>query len=553
YDDDEDYTIAITPDLPTKEPEYSLSMRDEHLSTIPEKESDEIIKFSVENLVLIPRNSKDFSDNESECDMPVCDDFTIFSNPLFDSDNDFTSSDDESLFDEDVPKENFKIYSNPLFDEEIISSKIKPHHFNVESGLIESLLNQDILTVSFPKIDSLLEEFSGELAHIDLIPPGIVGTDFDPKEEILLIEELLYDNSSPRPPEESNSEISNATIESFSPSSIPVEDSDPFMEEIDIFLALDESIPPSIDSDYSDSEWDNLFLERLLKMIPFPFPKMNTGVVTNKVVKGISEHYVLMPNILPTLPTFDPDLDFTPSYDSLGSGNTIFDSGIFIVVKSERLFSRGEFSISFISDHLSPLFDTMLLFSSENEDKVFNPGFLKIMKIRACFQSSNLSVFDLLLIMESLIMIMEDRTGFKEIMLGVLLLQEIRELRTELPKRPQNSDYFKEKILLVQAQENGVDLDEERLLFLAGGQTNTFDDNVDEGPVQDMAQNKDNIFQADQCDAFDSDVDEAPTTQTLFMANLFSAKPVYDEAGPSYDSDILSEIQDHDKSLNNMN
>ncbi|GJT33544.1 hypothetical protein Tco_0923963 [Tanacetum coccineum] len=53
-----------------------------------------------------------------------------------------------------------------------------------------------------------------------------------------------------------------------------------------------------------------------------------------------------------------------------------------------------------------------------------------------------------------------------------------------------------------------VDLDEEQLLFLAGGQTNTFDDEVDEGPVQDMAQNEDNIFQADQCDAFDSDVDE---------------------------------------------
>ncbi|GJR51781.1 integrase, catalytic region, zinc finger, CCHC-type containing protein [Tanacetum coccineum] len=81
------------------------------------------------------------------------------------------------------------------------------------------------------------------------------------------------------------------------------------------------------------------------------------------------------------------------------------------------------------------------------------------------------------------------------------------------PKRPQNSDYFKEKILLMQAQENGVDLDEEQLLFLA----------------------------ADQCDAFDSDFDEAPTAQTMFMANLSSADPVYDKAGPSYDSNTLSE------------
>ncbi|GJV24766.1 hypothetical protein Tco_1377461 [Tanacetum coccineum] len=68
-----------------------------------------------------------------------------------------------------------------------------------------------------------------------------------------------------------------------------------------------------------------------------------------------------------------------------------------------------------------------------------------------------------------------------------------------------------------------------------------------------MAQNKDNIFQADQCDAFDSDVDEAPTAKTMFMANLSSAEPVYDVASPSYDSDTLSEVQDHANCLNNMN
>nr|GEW09645.1 hypothetical protein [Tanacetum cinerariifolium] len=114
------------------------------------------------------------------------------------------------------------------------------------------------------------------------------------------------------------------------------------------------------------------------------------------------------------------------------------------------------------------------------------------------------------------------------------------------PKRPQNSDYFKDKMLLMQAQENGVALDEEQLLFLAGGQDNAIDEDVDEQPVQDLALNVNNVFQVDDCDAFDYDVDEAPTTQTMFMANLSSADPVYDEAGPSYDSDILSEVQNHD-------
>nr|GEV63983.1 retrovirus-related Pol polyprotein from transposon TNT 1-94 [Tanacetum cinerariifolium] len=74
------------------------------------------------------------------------------------------------------------------------------------------------------------------------------------------------------------------------------------------------------------------------------------------------------------------------------------------------------------------------------------------------------------------------------------------------PKRPQNSEYYKDKMLLLQAQENG----------------------------------------AGDCDAFDSDVDEAPTAQTMFMANLSSADPVTDEAGPSYDSDVLSEVPDYE-------
>nr|GEX58103.1 hypothetical protein [Tanacetum cinerariifolium] len=51
---------------------------------------------------------------------------------------------------------------------------------------------------------------------------------------------------------------------------------------------------------------------------------------------------------------------------------------------------------------------------------------------------------------------------------------------------------------------------------------------------------------ADDCDAFDSDVDEAPTAQTMFMANLSSSDPVTDKAKPSYDSNILSEVPDHD-------
>ncbi|GJS94415.1 reverse transcriptase domain-containing protein [Tanacetum coccineum] len=80
------------------------------------------------------------------------------------------------------------------------------------------------------------------------------------------------------------------------------------------------------------------------------------------------------------------------------------------------------------------------------------------------------------------------------------------------PNRSQNSDYFKDKMLLMQAQENGVVLDEEELLFLA-----------------------------DECDAFDSDVDDEPTAQSIFMANLSSVGSANPQAGPS-NASILSKV-----------
>ncbi|GKF91109.1 hypothetical protein Tco_0274810, partial [Tanacetum coccineum] len=76
---------AITSALSTENLVDSLIMEDEHLDTIPETESDEFIKSSVEDLVQIPSESEDSS--ESECDLPPYDDSSknhdlTFSNPL---------------------------------------------------------------------------------------------------------------------------------------------------------------------------------------------------------------------------------------------------------------------------------------------------------------------------------------------------------------------------------------------------------------------------------------------------------------------------------------
>ncbi|GKD85882.1 hypothetical protein Tco_1357036 [Tanacetum coccineum] len=173
--------IVITPILSTAEPVDSLIMEDEHLDTIPATESDEVIKSSVENLVQNPSESKD----ECECDMPDCDDSqtTNFQHPLFDLDEEIISSE-----------------FNPIHNEDPDSTP-KNDRFDVESYLLESLVNQDTLMVSPPKIDFIFDEFAGELTHLQSIPPGIDNINLDPEGDILFLESLLYDNSSPRPPE----------------------------------------------------------------------------------------------------------------------------------------------------------------------------------------------------------------------------------------------------------------------------------------------------------------------------------------------------------------
>nr|GEW74889.1 hypothetical protein [Tanacetum cinerariifolium] len=163
--------------LPIEDPEVSLIMRNEELNTIPEKESDKFIKSSVEDLVPIPSESEDTSESDSECILPSCDDFSpinifeeksvTFSNPLFNSNDDFTSSDDESLSDADVPENNVKIYSNPLFefDDEYISSDVNPHFDEVLEDIdcdnVELLLQRD---PSIPKMSVafILEGFTDE-------------------------------------------------------------------------------------------------------------------------------------------------------------------------------------------------------------------------------------------------------------------------------------------------------------------------------------------------------------------------------------------------------
>nr|GFA34554.1 hypothetical protein [Tanacetum cinerariifolium] len=167
-------------------------------------------------------------------------------NDLFDAEYESDSSDDQSCSDEDVLE---KIVFKPLCEEEIIPMK--------------SLRTHDSSLLISSKIDSLLEEFASELTLLKSIPPGIDETNCDFEEYIRLIEKLLYDNSSPRPPKEFFSANSDAKIKSFSPSPILVKDSDSIIEEIDLFCTPDYPMPPGIEDKDYDSKRDILILKDL--------------------------------------------------------------------------------------------------------------------------------------------------------------------------------------------------------------------------------------------------------------------------------------------------
>nr|GEW73911.1 hypothetical protein [Tanacetum cinerariifolium] len=259
---------TVAPILSTKEPKHPLSMGYEHLSITPKIESDEVTETNAKNLLPIPSECEVISEDESECDILDKDDsspaFTTFSNPLFDNNDDFDSSDNESLPDEDVPTEEFKVYSNLFFDEdEINSDKLEPHCFNGEFDFVESLLNRETFIDSSSIFDFLLKEFSEDLnveiadTIIESLPSSSIPIqDNDSREEIDLAtdtDELLpppFENDDEEEIEASNN-LSFLHPLSESPNTEPDEesmndiyDNDPFMKEVDLFLATDHLIPP---------------------------------------------------------------------------------------------------------------------------------------------------------------------------------------------------------------------------------------------------------------------------------------------------------------------
>ncbi|GKB03166.1 hypothetical protein Tco_0831255 [Tanacetum coccineum] len=312
-------SIAITPVLPTMEPEDSLIMGNED--------------------VYLRRDNS-----------------VTFSNPLLDSNDDFTSSDDESLPAEDIQEENFKIYSNPLFefDDEYISSDVNP--------LFNEVLED---------IDECFDP-GGDIDEIDAFLDIDVSTNIedgyhDSEGDIIHLESLLF-----------NDTTHNLPLEVFldhDPRSLKDErDNDDLKSMVKVFdpRIHEKNISPT----YVRLPFEDRYYFSLTFVIKIFLPFLTYLVNSLPLLSSGSEDLI-----------FDPGISAYSFYSlepvAYGSPMKVFPFFCFCP-KDKGI--RGDPSVGHAS--LSLVCGNVFA------------GFLKIMKTRACFQSSNHPVFDLLLILD---------------------------------------------------------------------------------------------------------------------------------------------------------
>nr|GEW74533.1 hypothetical protein [Tanacetum cinerariifolium]GEX56849.1 hypothetical protein [Tanacetum cinerariifolium] len=273
----------------------------EHLSTTPETESDEVNKSSVEKLLPIPSEYEVTSDNKSECDVPVCKDSTTFdvfddhSEILSNSNNDDISSDDDAF--EDIEY----VEASPL-DSELVSLEEDIDVYQEEEFNLEDIIQiQDVIMreklLSINRLIANIESLNDNPTPDRMLKSSISFPIFDNSDNSL----SYSDNSSPEFETFSDhtEETRSGSTTTHANNSLPEYDSfcfeiepdqemltivvtkdisdnstnDPLLEEVDLFLASDNSIPPGIENIDYDSEGDIQFLEELLSNDSIPLPE----------------------------------------------------------------------------------------------------------------------------------------------------------------------------------------------------------------------------------------------------------------------------------------
>ncbi|GKB18645.1 hypothetical protein Tco_0852568 [Tanacetum coccineum] len=305
--------------------------------------------FRVEEIVPILKESEDTFDNNKGCD------FT-FSNLLFGS-----KDNDDSIIKEDVQEEIFQVYSNPLFefDGNYNSSDINP----LFKEVLKDVERKDSNVSNFDEPVLLHKSFYDKVECFDprgendeinaflaiKVPTYIEEGYYDSEGDVLYLESLLSDDNThnlsfdvffDHEPQHIKNESNHDTLITFSPRTDPFHMSS--WEEIDIFSGPDDSIPPGIESDIDSEEdiIDNLLnddpileYERLTFDIEPDVPVINNVNEDECFDPGGGEINVEVDNSFTFITrTFLPYLTYpevSPLLSSTENEDTIFDPGIF--------------------------------------------------------------------------------------------------------------------------------------------------------------------------------------------------------------------------------
>ncbi|GJY50584.1 reverse transcriptase domain-containing protein [Tanacetum coccineum] len=313
-------------------------------SSSPVKTSDNFEKFADE---LTPLDSLPPGNNDSTLKKDLHEgNFQDHSNPLFDE------------MEEDVEIKNSNVSDEPVLLNTPLSDKVECFAPDDNNDEIDAFLAMEVSSnfeegyfdlegdVTF--LDNLLSDASHNLASEEISDhepeQNETSIAFSPRSDPLhheFVGELLtLPSRNDHEFEEYLSLMTVLFIESLPVSPIPVEDSEPAQEEINIFLVLDDLIPPGVENDNSedeDHELPNLdHQDDPSSPRPPPEPpdvekcfEPEAGILIIKVFKGVSKSHDFMTNILPTLVSDLTFILFLSSFLSFGSEDTIFDPGIF--------------------------------------------------------------------------------------------------------------------------------------------------------------------------------------------------------------------------------
>nr|GEU85991.1 hypothetical protein [Tanacetum cinerariifolium] len=285
---------AVAPILSTKEPEYSPSMRYENSYTTLETESDEIIKSGVEELIPILSENEVTSEDKRECDVLVCEDSSasdvcddhseIFSN--FKDDDDISSDDDDF---EDVEYVEASLPDPKIVsgvEDENVVHQAEENDVNQEeeeddlediSQIQDIVLREKLLSITrlIANIESLNDNPTPDCVFNSFKSDNSLSDNFSPEFKTFCdhTEETRSDNTNTHA-NDSLPEYDSFCFEikpdqerliNVVKNDIPDDSSnDPLLEEANLFLASDNSIPPGIENVANDSEGDVRFLEELL-------------------------------------------------------------------------------------------------------------------------------------------------------------------------------------------------------------------------------------------------------------------------------------------------